>query len=174
VGCYGTGCRVERRLSCVAVGDQVGWRPSKQPQTLNPQPSTLNPQPSTQVEWCQSKGIAIQAYRALRDGKAFQNPTVLAVAEKHRRSAAQVLGRWCVQKGVIYIPKSVKEERMVENMAVFDWELDSEDMGKLDALTTPENLETFKALYIKCVTRDTPIEGSEEAKQMTRKTFTVE
>lgn len=48
---------------------------------------------------------------------------ILEVAAKHDKSAAQVLGRWCVQKGFIYMPKSVKPERMVENAAVFDWEV---------------------------------------------------
>jgi diketogulonate reductase-like aldo/keto reductase len=126
------------------------------------------------VDWCKAKGIAVQAYRALRDGKAFEHPTVVSVAAKHGKTPAQVLGRWCVQKGVIYIPKSVKEERMRENLAVFDWSLDAGDVEQLDALTTADNLETFKALYIKCVTRDTPIAGSQEAADMTRKSFTVE
>jgi len=126
------------------------------------------------IQWCQKAGIRVQAYRALRDGKAFEHPTILAVAAKHGKTAAQVLGRWCVQKGVIYIPKSVKEDRMRENLAVFDWTLDDDDLLLLDALTSPEALATFKALYIKCVTRDTPIAGTELAASMTRKEFTVE
>jgi len=126
------------------------------------------------LEWCASRGIQIQAYRALRDGKAFEDATIVRVAAKHSKTPAQVLGRWCVQKGVIYIPKSVKKERMEENMAVFDWALDSEDVAALDALTTPQNLQAFKALYIKCVTRDTPIEGTPEAAALTRSSFTVE
>lgn len=97
----------------------------------------------------------------------------MSVAEKHGKTAAQVLGRWCVQKGIIYIPKSVKEERMRENLLVFDWSLDAGDMAKLDALTTEESLEAFKALYIKCVTRDTPVAGTPEAADLPRKSFTV-
>eukprot|EP00618_Florenciella_parvula_P032034 CAMPEP_0119530778 /NCGR_PEP_ID=MMETSP1344-20130328/44571_1 /TAXON_ID=236787 /ORGANISM="Florenciella parvula, Strain CCMP2471" /LENGTH=357 /DNA_ID=CAMNT_0007570845 /DNA_START=82 /DNA_END=1155 /DNA_ORIENTATION=+ len=108
------------------------------------------------VGFFEAEGVKLQAYRALRDGKAFEHPVILEVAAKHSKSAAQVLGRWCVQKGFIYMPKSVKPERMVENAAVFDWELDEEDLGQLDSLTTPGTLETFKALYEKCVYRDTP------------------
>ena len=48
------------------------------------------------------------------------------------------MGRWCVQKGFVYIPKSTKRARMEENMRVFDFELDDDDTAALDALTTPE------------------------------------
>ena len=73
------------------------------------------------------------------------------------RSFAQVLGRWCVQHGFIYIPKSVKRERMEQNLDVFGWELDAADMASLDGLTTPAAIGKFKELYVKCVTRDTPL-----------------
>ena len=96
---------------------------------------------SKTIAFCESKGVKLQSYRSLRDGKAFNDPTVVAVAAKHGRTAAQVLGRWCVQHGYIYIPKSVKRERMEENMRVFDFELDADDMAQLDALTTPEALD---------------------------------
>ena len=117
---------------------------------------------SETIAFCESKGVKLQSYRSLRDGKAFNEPTVVAVAAKHGRTAAQVLGRWCVQHGYIYIPKSVKRERMEENMRVFDFELDADDMAKLDALTTPEALDNFVALYKKCVVRDTPDAGRTE------------
>ena len=98
---------------------------------------------SKTIAFCESKGVKLQSYRSLRDGKAFNDPTVVAVAAKHGRTAAQVLGRWCVQHGYIYIPKSVKRPRMEENMNVFDFELDADDMQKLDALTTPEALAKY-------------------------------
>ena len=101
---------------------------------------------SKTIAFFESKGVKLQSYRSLRDGKSFGDPTVVAVAAKHGRSAAQVLGRWCVQHGYIYIPKSVKRERMAENMRVFDFELDADDMSKLDALTTPEAFANFEAV----------------------------
>ena len=109
------------------------------------------------IDFFTSKGVKMQSYRTLRDGKAFTDPTILAVGEKHGRTAAQVLGRWCVQHGFIAIPKSVKAERMAENMRVFDFELDADDMAKLDSMTTPEAISKFVELYRKCVVRDTPL-----------------
>merc|ERR1740117_1716930 len=58
--------------------------------------------------------------------------------------------------------KGVKLQRMAENMRVFDFELDADDMSKLDALTTPEAFANFEALYAKCVIRDTPDAGRTE------------
>jgi diketogulonate reductase-like aldo/keto reductase len=108
------------------------------------------------------RGVAIQAYRALRDGKAFDDGMVKAIAAKHSRTAAQVLGRWCVQHGVIYIPKSVLRTRMEENAKVFDFALDAGDMKALDSLTTSKAIDMFAELYAKCVNRGTPLDGSLE------------
>ena len=60
-------------------------------------------------------------------------------------------------KGFVCIPKSVKPVRMKENMAIFDFELDADDMTELDGLTTPEAIDKFAELYRKCVVRDTPV-----------------
>ena len=98
-----------------------------------------------------------QSYRSLRDGKAFDNETILSVASKHGVSAAQVMGRWLIQKGIVYIPKSVRKDRMQENAKVFHFALDEDDVALLDSLTTPSALDTYEALYRKCVVRDTPI-----------------
>ena len=83
----------------------------------------------------------------MRDGKAFDNPTVVKIAESHGKTAAQILGRWCVQNGFVYIPKSVKRDRMIENAEVFDFELSDEDMNELDSLTTLDAFTTFEGLY---------------------------
>eukprot|EP00747_Dinoflagellata_sp_TGD_P169064 gnl/TRDRNA2_/TRDRNA2_196976_c0_seq1.p1 gnl/TRDRNA2_/TRDRNA2_196976_c0~~gnl/TRDRNA2_/TRDRNA2_196976_c0_seq1.p1 ORF type:complete len:615 (+),score=114.43 gnl/TRDRNA2_/TRDRNA2_196976_c0_seq1:33-1877(+) len=113
----------------------------------------------------QGLGIQLQAYRALCTfGKpaSLADETVHAVASKHGRTTAQVLGRWSIQKGFQHIPKSEKRERMDENAKLFDFELDDDDLSKLDNLTTDANLQAFKSTYLKCVFRDTPMEGSQE------------
>lgn len=111
------------------------------------------------LDYLTKKGIRVQAYRALRDGKAFGDATINAVAAKHGATPAQVLGAWCVAKGAIYMPKSTRRERMVENADVFALAaaLDADDFSQLDALTTPEAIAAYKALYEKCVVRDTPL-----------------
>lgn len=124
------------------------------------------------IGFFESQGVKLQSYRSLRDGKAFDDPTVVGLAQKHGRSAAQILGRWCVQKGFIYIPKSVKRERMADNMAVFDFELAADDVAALDALTTPAAIEKFKELYVKCVVRDTPDAG--RAAELAREKVTLD
>ena len=108
----------------------------------------------------------MQSYRSLRDGKAFEDPVLQEIAAAHEKTSAQILGRWCVQHGFVYVPKSVKKERMIENAQVFDFELTSEEMARLDNLTTPEALETFQQLYRKCVNRDTSKDGTMEGVKM--------
>jgi diketogulonate reductase-like aldo/keto reductase len=113
------------------------------------------------------EGVVMQSYRSLRDGKAFDHPTLVSIAEAKSRSPAQIMGRWCVQKGFIYVPKSVKKERMEENAQVFDFELSEDEMKKLDSLTTPEAIETFVGLYRKCVNRDTSKDGTTDGVKIT-------
>ena len=118
------------------------------------------------IEKFKEEGVCLQSYRSLRDGKAFDNPVLKKIAESKGKSVAQVLGRWCVQKGFIYIPKSVKKDRMLENSQVFDFELSEKEIEEMDSLTTPENIETFVGLYRKCVNRDTSKDGTLDGVKM--------
>lgn len=118
------------------------------------------------IEYFQNQGVVLQSYRALRDGKAMDHPTLVKIGTVHSKSPAQILGRWCVQHGFVYVPKSVKVERMAENAEVFDFELSGEEMEELDSLTTPEALSAFEALYKKCVNRDTSKDGTMEGVKM--------
>lgn len=112
------------------------------------------------LDFFTKEGVVLQSYRSLRDGKKFDDPTLVKIASAKGKSPAQVLGRWCVQKGYVYVPKSVKKERMVENANVFDFELNSDEMDELDSLTTPDAIDTFFELYKKCVNRDTTKDGT--------------
>lgn len=118
-------------------------------------------------------GVVLQSYRSLRDGKAMDHPTLKKIAAlKHntnsnnKKSPAQILGRWCVQKGFVYVPKSVQTKRMEENANVFDFTLSQDDMEALDALTSPDNIQTFRDLYRKCVNRDTTKDGTLDGVKM--------
>lgn len=118
------------------------------------------------IDFFQKEGIQLQSYRSLRDGKAFTHPTLVKIATKHDKTTAQVLGRWCVQNKFIYIPKSVKKERMIENGKVFDFELSVDEMKELNELTSDETFQTFQALYRKCVHRDTSKDGTMDGVKM--------
>jgi diketogulonate reductase-like aldo/keto reductase len=112
------------------------------------------------------EGVVLQSYRSLRDGKSFNDPTLIKMASSKGKTVAQILGRWCHQSGFVYIPKSVKKERMIENAQIFDFELSEDEMNELNGLTTPEALDTFKDLYRKCVNRDTSKDGTMEGVKM--------
>lgn len=107
----------------------------------------------------QSQGVLTESYRSLRNGKAFKDPTLLAMAAKYKRAVSQILGRWCLQRGCVYMPKSVNRDRMEQNAKVLDFQLSAEDMQTLDSLTTKANIEEFKGHYTKNCVRDTPLEG---------------
>jgi diketogulonate reductase-like aldo/keto reductase len=77
----------------------------------------------------------ITAYRGM-EKRSFDDPTLLAIARRHGKSAAQVMLRWHVQQGRSAIPKSVKPERIAENFEVFDFELTREQLAAIDALDT--------------------------------------
>lgn len=105
-------------------------------------------------------GILTQAWSpiggitAYRDApkRSFEEPVILAIGERHGRTAAQVMLRWHIQHGVQVIPKSTRADRIAENFDVFDFELSADELAQIDALDTgvrggpePEaiTLETF-------------------------------
>ena len=75
----------------------------------------------------------ITSYRGM-EKRSFDDPTLLEIARRYGKSAAQVMLRWHLQEGRSAIPKSVRPERIAENFAVFDFELTREEIGAIDAL----------------------------------------
>ncbi len=86
------------------------------------------------LDFCRRQGIQLEAYSPLTRGERLKHPTVVALAARHRKSPAQILIRWGLQRNLVVIPKSVREERIRENSQVFDFTLSPEEMGKLDSL----------------------------------------
>jgi diketogulonate reductase-like aldo/keto reductase len=86
------------------------------------------------IEYCREHQIVIEAYSPLTRGKRLGNSTLQEVGDKHGKTSAQVLLRWCVEKGFVTLPKSVHEQRLRENFGVFDWHLDKTDIEALDRL----------------------------------------
>lgn len=96
----------------------------------------LHPQ-LTQTElrdFCKTQGIQIEAWSPLMQGQLLDHPVLQEIAAKHNKSIAQVILRWDLQHGIVTIPKSTKEHRIIENAAIFDFELSSEDVARIDAL----------------------------------------
>jgi diketogulonate reductase-like aldo/keto reductase len=84
------------------------------------------------VAFCEAHNIAVIAYSPLTKGMKLADPGLGAVARAARRTPAQVLLRWSLQKGFITIPKSARRERIIENAAIFDFSLSSDQMATLD------------------------------------------
>ena len=86
------------------------------------------------VEYCKKNDIVLEAYSPLAHGSGIDNPTLTAIGNKHGKSAAQVMVRWCIENGFIVLPKTTHKERLQENLDVFDFKLDADDMEQLQKL----------------------------------------
>ncbi len=84
--------------------------------------------------FCRENGIQLEAWSPLMQGQLLDNEIIAAIAEKHGKSAAQVILRWDLQNGVITIPKSTKEHRIAANASIFDFELSSDEMEQISSL----------------------------------------
>lgn len=86
----------------------------------------------------QAEGVQAQAWAPFAEGRnnLFQNEVLLAVGARYGKSVGQVVLRWLVQRGIGALAKSVRKERMAENLAVFDFQLDDADMAGITALDT--------------------------------------
>ena len=86
----------------------------------------------------QDNAVMVEAWAPFAEGKnnIFQNEILLSIAAKYNKSAAQVILRWVVQRGIIALAKSTRKERMLENFNVLNFELSVEDMAAITALDT--------------------------------------
>jgi 2,5-diketo-D-gluconate reductase A len=86
------------------------------------------------LEACEERRVALEAYSPLGTGRNLSDPTVTSIAQRTRRTPAQVLLRWCIQRHAIVLSKSTHRERIEENAQLFDFALSDDDMAVLDAL----------------------------------------
>ncbi len=86
------------------------------------------------IDYCKKNHIQYQAWSPLMRGEILDNELIHEIAEKYKKSEAQVVIRWDLQKGVTTIPKSVHKKRIIENADVFDFSLTEDEVGKIDAL----------------------------------------
>jgi len=85
-------------------------------------------------QFCKAQGIQVEAWSPLMQGGLFDNTILKDIAEKYGKSVAQVIIRWDLQNDIVTIPKSIKEHRIKENSAVFDFNLTKEDLDQIDLI----------------------------------------
>jgi methylglyoxal/glyoxal reductase len=91
-------------------------------------------------EFCKKEGIQLEAWAPLKRGGLFSDPVIIDIAKKHNKTAAQIILRWDLQNGVVTIPKSAKEHRIIENSDVFDFKLSSEEIARINELNKDERI----------------------------------
>ncbi|NDZ18729.1 2,5-diketo-D-gluconic acid reductase [Variovorax sp. WS11] len=103
----------------------------------------VNPfqQQEESVAFMRDNGVQAEAWAPFAEGRnnLFQNEVLVDIGRKHGRSVGQIVLRWVVQRGIVTLAKSVRKERMAENLRVFDFVLDESDMARIALLETGES-----------------------------------
>jgi 2,5-diketo-D-gluconate reductase A len=99
------------------------------------------PQQEEAVSFMRAHSVQAEAWAPFAEGRnnLFANPTLVEIGRKYGKSVGQVVLRWLVQRRIVALAKSVRKERMVENLAVFDFELNDEDMTRIATLETGQS-----------------------------------
>lgn len=94
------------------------------------------------IKYCKEKNIRPEAWGPLGAGQSdvLVNPVIVEIAEKYEKSAAQIILRWHLERGVIVIPKSVHKHRQVENLSIDDFQLTQGEVEKITALNLNKRL----------------------------------
>ncbi len=100
----------------------------------------INPfhQQAESAAFMREHGVQAEAWAPFAEGRngLFQNEILVDIGRKHGKSVGQVVLRWIVQRGIVALAKSVRKERMAENLAVFDFQLDEADLARIATLET--------------------------------------
>lgn len=88
------------------------------------------------MNYCREKNITIEAYSPLgsTSGQVLKDPVVQGMAEKYGKNPGQIVLKWLVQQGIVVLPRSSSEKRMVSNMDIFDFAISEPDMASISAL----------------------------------------
>jgi 2,5-diketo-D-gluconate reductase A len=100
----------------------------------------VNPflQQDESVAFMRDNGVQVEAWAPFAEGRnnLFRNEVLVDIGRKHGKSVGQVVLRWIVQRGIVALAKSVRKERMAENLAIFDFKLDEADITRIATLET--------------------------------------
>ena len=86
------------------------------------------------VQYCKQHNILVQAWSPISRGRIFHDVTLIELAEKYQVSVAKLALRFCVQNGIVPLPKAASRERMRQNMDLFDFEISDEDMKRINTI----------------------------------------
>ncbi len=87
------------------------------------------------VEFCKKHHILVEAWAPFSNGQILTHPVLKEIADKYKKSVAQLSLRWIIQKGIVPLPKSVTPKRIKSNLEVFDFEISEQDVDRIDKLT---------------------------------------
>lgn len=86
------------------------------------------------LAYCKDKNIGFEAWSPLGRGACLNNPQIIEIGRKYNKTGAQIILRWLLQKGIIILPKSVHEDRIRENAAIYDFALTDQDVEAINNL----------------------------------------
>lgn len=86
------------------------------------------------LKYCQSQNIQFEAWSPIMRGKVNEIPVIIDIAKKYNKTPIQVVLRWDLQKGIVTIPKSIHKDRIISNTNIFDFELNADEIQKIDSL----------------------------------------
>lgn len=111
---------------------------TKLPPMVNQVETHVLNQQTEAKQWMDKYKVQIEAWAPFGEGRGglFENPVLAEIGAKYGKTTAQVMLRWNIQRGVVVLPKSVRKERMEQNLNVFDFALTEDDMQKIAALDT--------------------------------------
>ena len=92
------------------------------------------------INYCKDNNIKVVAWSPISRGRVLSNELMIDLSQKYKKSIVQIVLRWHMQKGVIPIPKSSNENRIKENIDIFDFEISSEDMKAIDSLDEGDDM----------------------------------
>lgn len=86
------------------------------------------------IKYCKDNDIVVEAYSPLAHGYIMDDPMLLKIAVKHKKTPSQVMIRWCIDQGLVPLPKAVGRNHIEQNFDVFNFKLDADDLKQLASL----------------------------------------